>query len=272
MLYRSWFPKPPLAAFVHQLWLYQGAVNVTHAKERLLPDGSMELVIDLREDRIRIYDRDDPERFESRRGSVLIGAHSNFFVIDTESQASVMGVHFRPGGAFPFVGRRPAGELHNLHVSLQDLWGAEASFLRERLLATPSPEEKFRIVEQALTARAACPLAHHPAVSFALQQLDNGARPVGSVLERIGLSQRRFIQLFTTQVGLTPKLFCRVRRFQRVLRRIRGHRDFDWIDVALACGYFDQSHLIHDFQAFSGMTPTAYMTARTEHLNHVPIV
>jgi AraC-like DNA-binding protein len=272
MLYRSWFPKPPLEALVQQLWLYQGVSTVTHSKERLLPDGSMELVIDLREDRIRIYDRDNPSRFESRPGSIVVGPHSTFFVIDTESQAAVMGVHFRPGGAFPFVGRRPAGELHNLHVSLEDLWGDEASFLRERLLATPSPDGKFQLLEEALIARAARPLAHHPAVAFALQQLDTGARPVGSVTEKIGLSQRRFIELFTDQVGLTPKLFCRVRRFQRVLGKIRGRRDVDWTDVALGCGYFDQPHLIHDFQAFSGMTPTSYMSARTEHLNHVPIV
>lgn len=77
---------------------------------------------------------------------------------------------------------------------------------------------------------------------------------------------------FARGVGMTPKLFCRVWRFQRVLRAVH-HRDaVDWTEVALACGYFDQPHLIHDFREFSGLSPTEYLAARTEHLNHVPMV
>ena len=72
--------------------------------------------------------------------------------------------------------------------------------------------------------------------------------------------------------GLTPKLFCRVQRFQKVLRRIRTGREVDWTGVALDSGYFDQAHFIHDFKAFSGLSPTAYAAHRTEHLNHVPIL
>lgn len=94
--------------------------------------------------------------------------------------------------------------------------------------------------------------------------------------ERVGLSSRRFIELFRRQVGLTPKVFCRVRRFQQVLERVHReevHRgDMEWAQVALACGYYDQSHFIHDFRSFSGLTPCEYRAAATPHLNHVPLV
>jgi AraC-like DNA-binding protein len=73
-------------------------------------------------------------------------------------------------------------------------------------------------------------------------------------------------------VGLTPKLFCRVRRFQRVLRRIGTGRPVEWAAVAVDCGYFDQAHFIRDFHAFSGINPSAYLAGRTEHLNHVPLL
>jgi AraC-like DNA-binding protein len=72
-------------------------------------------------------------------------------------------------------------------------------------------------------------------------------------------------------VGLAPKLFCRVRRFQKVVRMISAGQPVDWAEVALTCGYFDQAHFIHDFRAFSGINPTSYLADYIEHLNHVPI-
>jgi methylphosphotriester-DNA--protein-cysteine methyltransferase len=95
---------------------------------------------------------------------------------------------------------------------------------------------------------------------------------VSGVIDRIGLSQRRLIDLFHDQVGLTPKAFCRVRRFQRVLETVHRKPGVDWAQVALDGGYYDQAHFIHDFQGFSGMTPATYLARATEHLNHVPIV
>ena len=96
-------------------------------------------------------------------------------------------------------------------------------------------------------------------------------RTVAEVTGLIGLSPRRFIQVFSAEVGLTPKLFCRIRRFQRVVRHIAKEERVEWADVAADCGYFDQAHFIHDFRAFSGINPTTYLAQRTEHLNHVPI-
>ena len=272
MLARHYIPRPPLSHFVDVLWLYEG-YSQPHDKERLLPDGSMELVINLNEDQTRVYDRHNPTQFQTSRGVALVGVQSEFFVIDTAEQLSVMGAHFKPGGAFPFF-KMPAGEFHNQHVSLDLLWGNAAGGLRDQLLEAPTPEAKFEILEESLLAHASKPLARHPAVSFALQAFGDSRRAtsVADVTGQIGLSSRRFADVFNNQVGVTPKLFCRVRRFQDVLRRIGMSREIDWTDVALSCGYFDQAHFIHDFRAFSGLSPTAYAAHRTEHLNHVPIL
>jgi AraC-like DNA-binding protein len=125
-------------------------------------------------------------------------------------------------------------------------------------------------VEQALLAKLAQPLSLHPAVSFALQALPH-SRTIADVSEKIGLSERRFIQLFSQEVGLTPKLFWRVQRFQKVLTMLKKAQTVDWLALALDCNYFDQAHFIHDFQAFAGINPTAYLNQRTEHHNHVPL-
>jgi AraC-like DNA-binding protein len=265
-------PAPPLSEFVELLWLFEG-YQQPHAKERLLPDGSMELVVNLNEDLTRVYDPHETAKCQTLRGPVMVGAHSEFFVIDTAEQHSVAGVHFKPGGAFPFFGP-PAGELHNTLVSLEDLWGRLAGQLRERLLEAATPQAKLRVLEQVLLAQAAERLERHPAVAFALHEFHGAphTRTIAEVTGLIGLSPKRFIQVFRGEVGLTPKLFCRVRRFQRVLRRIGAGRPVEWAAVAADCGYFDQAHFIHDFRAFSGINPSTYIAQCTEHLNHVPLI
>lgn len=271
MVYRTHVPRPPLSDFVELFWLYEG-YDAPHAKERVLPDGSMELVINLRDDELRVYDRRDTDLFRSFRGYLVSGAHSEYVVIDTDSQDSLVGVHFKPGGAFPFLGL-PAGELRDAHASLDELWGARAIELRDRLLEAETPEAKFNILEHALLTQAARLPRRHPAVTFALKEFQDvsRSRTISEVTGQVGLSPRRFIQVFREEVGLTPKLFCRVRRFQEVVRLTQRGQHVEWGDVALACGYFDQAHFIHDFRAFSGLSPTTYLADRGEHLNHVAL-
>ncbi len=277
MLRLHHIPGPPLSRFVRLMWLYQG-YSQPHAKERVLPTGEMQLVINLLEDKTRIYERDDTEHCQTYRGSVMAGAHSEYMVISTAMQAYIIGVCFRAGGAFPFL-RMPAGELRDATVSLDTLWGAAAGGLRDQLLAASSHQRRFEILEQALLAELARGCQPHGAVGFALRRFTTEPRftTIEGVTDQIGLSAKRFIQVFRDETGFTPKVFCRILRFQRVLglmeeTRMEGRRSVEWARVALDCGYFDQAHFIHDFRAFSGINPTTYLAHRTEHRNHVPLV
>jgi len=267
--HRTRRPSPPLDRYIQTLWTWDSFVQA-HAKERLLPDGSLQLVVNLREDQTRTYDRENLDRCHTYSGAILAGAHSSYFVIDTAEQASVAGVHFLPGGAFPFLGL-PADELQDRHVSLELLWGGLAGELRERLLAAPNPDARLVVMEQVLLARLRGPRERHPAVTWAISEFAQAPRPVQHVLGEIGLSERRFIELFRRQVGLAPKRYCSVVRFQHVLRRLQSGHEVDWARVAQDCGYFDQPHFIHDFRRFSGLNPTAYAPTYPRHPNHVPI-
>ena len=266
-----YLPQPPLSGLVQSIWLYEAAAPA-HARERVLPSGTMQLTINLREDRLQVSDRVDSGRSMMFPGSLISGAYARPFVIDAVHQSSIMGVAFRPGGAFPFFDS-PADDFRDEHVSLDTLWGAAASDLREQLLEAATPGARLHILAQALLARATKPLTRRPAVAFALKAFRGGvpAGTVGDVTEQVGLSPRRFIQLFSEEVGLTPKLFCRIQRFQKALRAAHRREEIDWAEVAAACGYFDQSHLIHDFRAFTDVSPSAYLSQRGEHLNHLPL-
>jgi AraC-like DNA-binding protein len=272
MDHQLYTPRSPLAQFVKCFWYWEGAPQ-THAQEQLMPNGEPAIIVNLRDEPIRIYDPCDLSQSESYGLAVLSGPRSRPFVIDTEQEERVFGIEFQPGGSFPFF-RMPSSEFADDGLSLECLWRSAAHELRERLLEAPDVDSMFELTERFLMRQAVRPFELHPGVAFALHRFC--VRPhrttVGSVLERLGLSHRRFAQLFHDQVGLTPKSFSRVQRFQRVLRMVHRSRSIDWADVALDCGYYDQAHFIHDFQDFSGFTPTVYAARATEHLNHVPLV
>jgi AraC-like DNA-binding protein len=249
-------PAPPLSEFVDFLWMYEGYLT-SHAQERLLPTGTMELLF--------VVDAD------GRCASGVAGARSEFQMLDTSRAFSVIGAHFRPGGGSPFFGV-PSSELHNRSLTLDLVWGGHATSIRDQLWETDAPAQRFRILEQALLDRAHGRLDRHAAVRYALRVFDrsNGTCRVDDVVQQIGMSPRRFVELFRFEVGLSPKVFCRIRRFNEALRRIEQLSHIDWVDVALSCGYFDQAHFNHDFRAFSGLSPSTYLRDRVSR-THVAV-
>jgi AraC-like DNA-binding protein len=268
MIYHTYLPPSPLSQFVEFLWFREG-YNVSRAQARLLPTGSMELVINLRSDTIPLFDRHSRKQCGVAQGSMICGAHSEGLIIDIDDKVCVMGVHFKAGGGTPFFAL-PSGELHNQIVSLDELWNRRAGELRERLLEASTIKTRFGVLESFLLAQIRQQPEQHPVVNFALREFQRLPMPtVGAVAEQIGVSARHFGQLFRDEVGLTPKLFCRVQRLWQILYLLAEKEHPDWIDIALACGYFDQAHFIHDFRTFARCTPTTYLKQRGLHPCHV---
>jgi AraC-like DNA-binding protein len=251
-------PVGVLSQFVELFWYWSGHPR-PFVQERILPFGTVELVIRL----------ESPRTSESG----IAGPRSMPTIIKRHRTNQLLGVHFKPGGAFPFLGF-PFGELHNTWITLADLWGEKrARRLLCLLYEAPTIEHKFELLERWLTWSASHPLKHHAAVAYALGEFDNdpGLHSSAVVAEEVNLSQRRFIDLFRNEVGMTPKLFCRVQRFRDIVETIQPMENVDWVDLALSFGYTDQSHFIHEFREFSGLRPSQYLDLRTEHVGHVKI-
>lgn len=267
MIYRTYVPQSPLLQFVEFLWMREGD-HLSPAQTRLLPMGTVELVINLHEDIIPLFDRQSRVQQGSTNGVMLCGTHSESFIAHVDSKISMMGVHFRAGGGAAFF-ELPAGELHNEKISLDELWQGHAAELRDRLLQASTPETRFGVLENFLMQMLRSP-SRHPAVDFALQQFQRSpTASISTVTDQIGFSIRHFNQLFRDRVGVTPKLFCRVYRFQQVLDLLLGKTQVDWMDIVFTCGYFDQAHLIHEFRTFADCTPTEYLSQRGFHPCHM---
>ncbi len=92
---------------------------------------------------------------------------------------------------------------------------------------------------------------------------------VRDVARGTGWSERRFSQVFREEVGLTPKVWCRIQRFQRAVHQLHAGVDVPWAELALSCGFYDQSHFANEFRAFSGVDVTTYSARRTLWANHI---
>jgi AraC-like DNA-binding protein len=276
-------PGSPLCGFVDYLWHIRDAPG--HARERVLPNGTVELVFNLVEDEVRVYD--DSTALPCRRfsGSVVSGVFSRFFVIDTREHASMVGVHFKPGGAFPFLRGLPVVELANSHLNLSALWASKAQLLRERLAAAATVQQRFCLLEAALLGELGSAAPGHRAIQPAIHALSSSSPSIQALAARSNLSHRRFIQLFSQEVGVTPKLFQRLQRYQRAVALMRAGvggapmrsamgEGSSWAHVAQLAGYFDQSHWIRDCVSFSDLTPVQHSDQWTAQVKeyHVPLV
>jgi len=251
-------PGPPLAQYVEAIWFYDGH-QTAHQKERVLPNGRFQIVIDL-----------------SGGPGAVCGMRSRCTIIAPAAIQSVMGVVFRPGGARGFFAV-PASDFFNQVVPLDAVWGPHVTQLRDRLREVMTVRGKVHVLEtallQAMQRSATERLALHPSVQYALRAFRQmpHIRTVIDVARDARLSRRRLSQLFREQIGMTPKLYCRLCRFRAVVRQIATGGPVDWADVALAGGYFDQAHLAHEFRDFSGISPSRYLTADRPYPNHVRI-
>jgi AraC-like DNA-binding protein len=273
VLYVQYKPAAPLDRYVQLLW-YANAPGIDHARQRILPTGSTQIILALSRDYLLDCPLGQPSR--PTPPAQIIGARSTYEIIHTSDLACIIGLAFQPGG-FPAIVGAPADLFANRSIDLFDLWGALAASLRDQLRELPTPEARLACLEaflsRQLVSHSSRPkLAPHPAIHFAIEKFNRAPRAasVAEVARSTGWSERRFSQIFREQVGLSPKVWCRIQRFQRAVRQLHAGADVPWPELALDCGYYDQSHFANEFRAFSGIDITTYSSsARTLWANHI---
>jgi AraC-like DNA-binding protein len=259
-------PAAALAPFVEAFWYVEG--DLPPGRERKLPSGEMQIVVNLAEDQLRWYGGAQLDERWTTHGAGLCGALAGPVGIDTAEQRRVLGVSFRPGGTVPFFAES-AEALTEPVIGLDVLWGRTGSTLRELLLDQHTPEAMLRTMEAALLQRVVRPLRPDAVLVTATAALDRG-RSIGGVVDALGMTRSTFARRFRHGIGLAPKPFARVRRLQRVLGTVSAGTAVDWAAVATRHGFFDQAHLINDFRALTGLTPSGYEPRSATEPNHVP--
>jgi AraC-like DNA-binding protein len=266
-------PSPSLAPFVASIGYAES--SLTAGRELALPTGTPQLLVNLDRDELRTYPIGGGPPTVTR-GAAMHGPHDRPSLIDPADQRRIVWVAFRAGGSYPFV-PTDAVDLRSSLVDLDDLWERNGGTrFRERLLSAPSPEEVLQEVDRYLLRCVTRPLECDAATATAAADLHHGAT-VAATADRLGWTPRRLGREFTRRIGLAPKRFARVRRFQRLVRAAAamanpaGPFRPDWARLAADHGYHDQAHLIHDFRSLAGTTPGSYRPRSSSEPNHVPV-
>lgn len=265
MRYRSFDPGPRLAPHVECFWTLADPSPAAREPEPVWPDGCLELIVHLG----RPFRALDGEASREQPRAMLVGQLLGPLHLAPQGAVATFGVRFRPGGARAFFGF-PLDEIAGAWVPLDALWGADAARFVGALGDAPDDRARARVARATLEHRLDCTRHAILRATSAADGIDaaiarvlatRGALPIGALADEIGWGARRLERRFQADVGVTPKTFARIVRFQSLLARL-PERDPDWVALALDVGFFDQSHLIADVRALSGATPTALATAQ----------
>jgi AraC-like DNA-binding protein len=247
-------PDAGLEQIVATLWF--GSGHVAYQRDRILPSGQSQLLINLGPPQYRI-EPGPPERRVPFVDVWYSALHQGPIDTETPHGTALLGVAFTPCGAFPWL-RTEVGDLTDRIIALADALGDGVLALRERLLNTASIAERFALVERWLLRRLSPRHDVHPAVRWSVGRIaaTGGRIPVAALAIETGYTRKHLAQLFERQVGLSPKALSRVHRFRGAMHLLNDPERIPWAALADQCGYYDQSHLTNEFRLFSGLTPT----------------
>lgn len=229
--------------------------------ERVLPDGAVRLAFNL---------GDAPTAGDANGFAVeAIGASTASALVRLRGRIDGLSVTLRPGAAAALLGM-PAGEIVDSAVHLDELWGRAGSELLERMAATDDVAVRAALVAAELERRLAHAGAVAPPAAAHAARLIAASRGRGSVRDvaaTVGISERRLQQLFHAHVGLAPRTWGRLARLRACLRSLHEQPAPRWAEVAIDAGFYDQAHLVNEFRALCGITPTEYFGAASGSSN-----
>jgi AraC-like DNA-binding protein len=252
MLYREYPPHPALSAHVDCMWtarVLSIAPGRTHT-HRVLPDNCVDILWQ-----------------DGGQPAFAVGMMSTAIQVESAGPVRTVAVRFKPGAAGAFLAT-PLHALTDQRADIDLLWGrADADRLADAMWSSElTDRSRLALIETQLLRRlrAVDPAAAgKPLIRRALGALDasGGGVRIDDLAAQLGVSRQHLAAQFRTRVGLSPKLYARICRFRLATAALKAAPTPDWARLALECGYFDQSHLIHDFQEFAGSAPERFLIA-----------
>lgn len=257
MDYRELTPDPRLRPFIRCYWVLHAPAVAGAAPQRVLPDGCVEMVINIGAHFTR-HRADGVTETQPR--ALVIGPTTRHMSIAPSGEIRLVGIRFAPGGALPFLSVSPS-EVRDVAPALDDVAPAFEPSLADRLASITDGSEAS-ILDRALCerldrARRLTDRRVRACVRAAFTT-DRAIR-VDALVALTGLGPRQLERQFRESVGFGPKTLCRLARFQRVVRAVEPEGAVNWARLAAENHYADQSHLAREFREFAGTTLTEYV-------------
>ncbi len=259
MIYKTFIPTPALSKYIKCYWTLENAGSGFHiSKDRIFPDGCIELIFHFA-DLFKKYSPGNCADLQQR--SFLHGQLEEFIDIEATGKIGVFSAGFHPAGLKPFIAF-DLQEITGDTISLRDLFGKEADMLEDKILNAVSHEQRIVLLETFLLNELKQVKNHTDVIQHSVEAIirNNGNISIDKLATSLNTGKRQLERSFIATVGLSPKLFSRITRFQNTLTLI-GHKQFNSLTmVAYESGFYDQSHFIKDFKEFTGLSPNQYFS------------
>ncbi|MGB5822179.1 MAG: DUF6597 domain-containing transcriptional factor [Saonia sp.] len=239
--------------------IYYSDFEPDHSIERVVPTGNSYLIFELDGFVRNTFNNETLKPNASFTNVWFSGMHRNYISISAHQKSEMFVVQFKPYGAHPFV-YMPMQDLNDSVVPAEQLFGSEIFNLRDSLLNGSTPEKKFQIAEAWLNDvydRKKTPPEELLDVVHRLQR--ESVTNYGTIVGDYPKTHKHLIAQFKKYVGLTPKYYQRIMRFNEILQLIHRSKKIQWSQVAYQCEYSDQSHFIKEFKHFSGLNPQKFI-------------
>ncbi len=206
---------------------------------------------------IRIFEAANRARCSSHRGGFVGGLSDAFALCEHDGFQQGIQINLTAIGARLLYGI-PMSELSGRIVSIRDVFPSRHRNLVERLQDCADWDERFDLLDCTLADCLTEAREKTSVVAWAVSRIEEtgGVLEMHRLARELGYSQKHVIAMFRDQVGVAPKLFARIIRFNRVMQHLRHGGHGTWADLALEFGYYDQAHLVRDVRHFTGITPT----------------
>jgi len=220
--------------------------------ERVLPQGNVTLV----------FHYGSPSKFKKKNSSeyiesnlVICGQQSSYYDLSLSGKTGIILIVFKPHGVEPFF-NFPINELLNKNLSVSDLIKNEAAVLEDKLFNSQNNKQRIAHLENVLLKRMVIN-KDFERVEHAIKIIENSKGQIKTqvLAEEVCLGIKQFERIFSKHVGLNPKKFTSIVRFQNVLQMKMNDKNANMYQLAFDNGYYDQSHFIHDFKNLTGLSP-----------------
>lgn len=256
MIMKEYIPAACLHKYIHRYWIVSSLEAMP--AEKCVMDGFVKLFIYLNDNLPEYYDQEGKKR-EWGDG---IGGHQTDgdLLIRTPENLKMIFCIFKPFGFYRLF-KTPIHLLNNNVTPLNIFLGNRSVELKEKVILASSDDNKIKVVDDFFTSLVR-PLhvPYRSRIELAQDQLmlNNGMVNIDCLSSQLNISRRSLERYFLENVGISPKYYGKVLRFNYAFALKRANPDLDWFDIIYDCGYFDQTHFIKDFKQFTGEPPAAF--------------
>jgi len=257
MFFKIIKPSRILENHVKQYWILEmEACELIGNCHRVIPHGLTEMIFNYRD----LYKCTSGNDFDIQPRISMSGQKSKFSDVLPADKTGIISVMFYPLGAkqfFPF----PLAEIADKSVGLENIFNREIAFLTEKLMEKCNLSQRIELIEEFLIQKLYRNFTaddHLVKESLFLINKHRGFVCLGEMLKKLKTSERQLERKFQSQIGISPKKFIRIIRFQSTIYDFQFNSNQNFTNLGYNNGYYDQSHFIKEFQLFTGYSPKEF--------------